>query len=346
MTNGLMPGMASGSRAASGMTRTWIWLPCLAGLVAYPLFVPDFWVVSIGAQAIVLGLITLSLTFLAAYGGMVSLAQMATAGVAGYTLAVLGSHSANAGADLLPWPATLLLGMLAGVVAGLVIGAVAVRSRGIYLLMSTLAIAMVFYYFAQQNTTVLHGFDGIRGVAVPSVMGVSLREPRVFYYLCLAVGLAAYLLVVHLVRTPFGLVLQGARDDERRMRSLGYRVTLHQVAAFGVAGFLASLGGILNLWYQGGISPGSIGMTSTVGILIMAVIGGLSHPRGAFIGALAYVLIQSFAVDIVGAQRFNTLVGCVFLVIVMLSPDGLVGMGRRLLIRGLSDKAAASGTSS
>lgn len=339
MTNRHMPSMTSGSRKTLGMTRAWTWALCLAGLLAYPLFVPDFWVVSVGAQAIVLGLITLSLTFLAAYGGMVSLAQMATAGVAGYTVAVLGSHSANTGADVLAWPLTILIGMLAGVVAGLVIGAVAVRSRGIYLLMSTLAIAMIFYYLAQQNTTVLHGFDGIRGVAIPTIFGVSLREPRVFYYLCLAIGCAAYLLVVHLVRTPFGLALQGARDDERRMRSLGYRVTLHQVAAFGVAGLLASFGGILNLWYQGGISPGSIGMTSTVGILIMAVIGGLSHPRGAFIGALAYVLIQSFAVDLVGAHRFNTLVGCVFLVIVMLSPDGLAGMWRRLFTRNASRKA-------
>jgi branched-chain amino acid transport system permease protein len=212
--------------------------------------------------------------------------------------------------------------------------------------MSTLAIAMIFYYLAQQNTAVLHGFDGIRGVTAPTILGVSLREPRVFYYLCLAIGLVSYLLVVHLVRTPFGLALQGARDDERRMRSLGYWVTLHQVAAFGVAGFLASVGGILNLWYQGGISPGSIGMTATVGILIMAVIGGLSHPRGAFIGALAYVLIQSFAVDLVGASRFNTLVGCVFLMIVMLSPDGLAGMWRRLFKRDASAKALPSSTSS
>ncbi|MGB6105027.1 MAG: branched-chain amino acid ABC transporter permease [Pusillimonas sp.] len=345
MTDRLMPGMTSGPRKAAGTTRAWIWALCLAGLLAYPQLVPDFWVVSIGAQAIVLGLITLSLTFLAAYGGMVSLAQMATAGVAGYTLAILGSHSANIGADVLPWPLALLLGMLAGVIAGLVIGAVAVRSRGIYLLMSTLAIAMIFYYLAQQNTALLHGFDGIRGVAAPTILGVSLREPRVFYYLCLAIGGIAYLLVIHLVQTPFGLALQGARDDERRMRSLGYRVTLHQVAAFGVAGLLASLGGILNLWYQGGISPGTIGMTSTVGILIMAVIGGLSHPRGAFIGALAYVLIQNFAVDLVGANRFNTLVGFVFLVIVMLSPDGLVGMWRRLFTRRASGKTLPSGTS-
>lgn len=329
-----------------GTRRTWIfWALGGLALLAYPLVVPDFWVVSVGAQAIVLGLITLSLTFLAAYGGMVSLAQMAVAGVAGYTVAVLGSHSASAGAYVLPWPASVLVGMLAGIVAGLLIGAVAVRSRGIYLLMSTLAIAMIFYYLAQQNTTVLHGFDGIRGVMAPTIFGVSLREPRVFYYLCLAIGVMAYLLVVRLVRTPFGLALQGARDDERRMRSLGYQATLHQVAAFGVAGLLASLGGILNLWYQGGISPGSIGMTSTVGILIMAVIGGLSHPRGAFIGALAYVLIQSFAVDLVGASRFNTLVGSVFLIIVMLSPDGLAGLWQKLFKREAAVKALPSSTS-
>lgn len=336
---------SSGRKSGRGPLRI-VWAAVFAGLLAYPLLVPDFWVVSVGAQALVLGLIALSLTFLAAYGGMVSLAQMAVAGVSGYAVAIFSSHSANAGVEVMPWPMAVLLGMVAGVIAGLVIGAIAVRSRGIYLLMSTLAISMIFFYLAQQNTAVFYGFDGIRGVAIPTIIGVSLREPYVFYYLCLAIACLAYLLVVHLVRTPFGLALQGARDDEQRMRSLGFRVTLHQVAAFGVAGLLASLGGILNLWYQGGISPGSIGMTSTIGILIMAVIGGLSHPRGAFIGALAYVLIQTFAVDIVGANRFNTLVGSVFLIIVMLSPDGLAGVWRKLFTRRASDKALPSGTSS
>ncbi|WP_223146249.1 branched-chain amino acid ABC transporter permease [Pusillimonas sp. ANT_WB101] len=347
MSNQVMTDITSSSCGKLARQRLRIvWAVVFASLLAYPLLVPDFWVVSVGAQSLILGMIALSLTFLAAYGGMVSLAQMAVAGVAGYTLAILSSHSANVGVEVVPWPVALLLGMLAGIVAGLVIGAIAVRSRGIYLLMSTLAISMIFYYLAQQNTTVLYGFDGIRGIAIPTIMGASLREPSVFYYLCLAVAGLAYLMVVHLVRTPFGLALQGARDDEQRMRSLGFRVTLHQVAAFGVAGLLASLGGILNLWYQGGISPGSIGMTSTIGILIMAVIGGLSHPRGAFIGALAYVLIQTFAVDIVGANRFNTLIGSVFLIIVMLSPDGLAGVWRRLFTRRVSEKALPSVTSS
>jgi len=302
----------------------------LAALGAYPHFVPDFWIVSVGAYAIVLGIIALSLTFLAAYGGMISLAQMAIAGAAGYALAIFSLHSASGEVAVLPWPWAVAVAMIVGTGAGLLIGIVAVRSQGIYMLMSTLAIAMILFYLAQQNTTLLHGFDGFRGVAVPSVGGKSLRDPMLFYYLCLACGVLVYGLVIYLVHAPFGLVIQGVRDDPRRMASLGYRVAWHQVAAYGVAGFIAAVGGVLALWYHGGISPGSIGMTATVSVLIAAVIGGLGHPRGAFIGALTYVLIQTFAVDLVGNERFNTLIGLVFLVIVMMSPDGLTGLWRRI----------------
>jgi len=302
----------------------------VVALVVYPQLVPDFWVVSVGAYAIVLGIIALSLTFLAAYGGMISMAQMAIAGAAGYALAIFSLHSASGDIAPLPWPSAVAVAMVVGTAAGLLIGVVAVRSQGIYMLMSTLAIAMILFYLAQQNTTLLHGFDGFRGVAVPTVSGISLREPLPFYYLCLVFGALLYGLVLYLVRTPFGLVIQGIRDDPRRMTSLGYRVSWHQVMAYGVAGFIAAVGGVLALWYHGGISPGSIGMTATVSVLIASVIGGLGHPRGAFIGALTYVLIQIFAVDLVGNERFNSLIGFVFLVIVMLSPDGLVGLWRRI----------------
>ena len=302
----------------------------LLAIAAYPHLVPEFWVVSIAAYAFVLGIIALSMTFLAAYGGMISLAQMAIAGVAGYTLAIFSTHASNVGSATPAWPVAVLLALAAGTAAGLLVGAIAVRSRGIYMLMSTLAISMILFYFAQQNTDLLHGFDGFRGIVVPEGAGHSLREPLIFYYLCAAAALLLYALVRFLANTPFGLAMQGARDDPQRMASLGYRVGLHQVAAFGVAGAIAAVGGVLSLWYHGGISPGSIGMSSTVNILIVAVIGGLAHPRGAFIGAIAFVLIQNFAVDLVGSDRFNTLIGCFFLLIVMASPDGVTGLWRRL----------------
>ncbi len=301
----------------------------LVALLVYPFLVSDFWIVSIGAWALVLGIITLSLTFLAAYGGMVSLAQMAVAGVSGYALAVMSGHAANGGIALLPWPLAVLLALAIGTFAGVLIGMVAVRSGGIYLLMSTLAISMILFYFAQQNTDLLHGFDGLQGIVVPQLGGLSLREPLVFYFLCLLVAVALDALVGYVVRMPFGQTFMGTRDDARRMASLGYDVTAHRIAAFGLAGFMAAIGGVLALWYHRGISPGSIGMTATVGVLIAAVIGGLRHPRGAFLGALVFVLVQTFAVDLVGSNRFNTLIGFVFLVIVMASPDGLLGLHER-----------------
>lgn len=314
------------------MTRSpWIGRFLLAGaLLVYPHLATDFWIVSVGAYAMVLGIIALSLTFLTAYGGMISMAQMATAGAAGYALAIFSAHSASAGMALLPWPWAVGGAIAVGTLTGILIGIVAVRSHGIYMLMSTLAVAMIMFYLAQQNTTILHGFDGFSGIAVPRVGGVSLREPLPFYYLCLAAGALLYALVIYLVRVPFGLVIQGIRDDPFRMTSLGYRVWLHQVMAFAVAGFIAAVGGVLSLWYHGGISPGSIGITATVNVLIVAVIGGLGHPRGAFIGALVFVLLQNFAVDLVGSDRYNTLIGFVFLLIVIASPDGLTGLWRRL----------------
>lgn len=313
-----------------GWGRLAKWILLGAVLLAYPHFAPPFWVVNIVAYGMVLGIITLSLTFLAAYGGMVSLAQMTVAGVAGYTLAILSSHAANMGAIILPWPLTLTVAIVLGTFAGVLIGLVSVRTQGISLLMITLAIGMIFFYLTQQNTTLFHGFDGFRGVAVPVVFGVSLRDPTVFYYLCVAVGIALYMAVTYLIRTPFGIALQGIRDNPRRLAALGYWVELHQVAAFGVAGFIAAVGGILSLWYNTGISPGSIGITAMVNILIIAVIGGLGHPRGALFGALLFVIIQNFAIDLFSRDRFNTVIGVTFLVIVLCSPDGLIGLWERL----------------
>lgn len=305
------------------------WVLFGAAVVAYPFLVPQFWVVNIGAYAVVLGTITLSLTFLAAYGGMVSLAQMSVAGISGYILAVLSPHAATIGTTP-PWPVSLAVALISGTLGGLLIGIAAVRTQGISLLMITLAIGMIFFYLTQQNTTILHGFDGFRGVKAPVIFGFSIRQPIPFYFLCILSGASLYVAVCYLMRTPFGLAMQGIRDNPRRLTALGFLAGLHQVAAFGIAGFIAAVGGVLSLWYNGGISPGSIGVTAMVNILIIAVIGGLGHPKGAFIGALLFVLIQNFAIDLVNRERFNTLIGMTFLMIVLVSPDGLIGLWQRI----------------
>ena len=157
------------------------------------------------------------------------------------------------------------------------------------------------------------------------VLGVDLRDPVPFYYLTLACALGGYLAVAYLVRAPFGVALQGIRDNPRRMSALGFHVTAHRVAAYAVAGFIAAVGGVLLVWYNGLISPGSVGTSWLINILIIAVLGGMRHPIGPFVGAIVFVLLQNFAVDIVGRARFNLLIGGVFLVIVLFSSDGLLG---------------------
>jgi branched-chain amino acid transport system permease protein len=185
-----------------------------------------------------------------------------------------------------------------------------------------------------------NAYDGYHGVRAPVVLGTSLRSMLPFYYLCLGVAAVLYLFVVHLRRTPFGLALQGLRDSPRRMRTLGYDVAQHRVAAFALAGFIAAVGGVLKVWYDGSISPGSIGVGPAIGILIVVILGGLAHPAGAFIGALLYVLIQSFAIDFIDRERFNTLIGLVLLAIILFLPQGVVGaaeaIGRRAGTRGAS----------
>ena len=190
-----------------------------------------------------------------------------------------------------------------------------------------------FFYLAQQNYTVFNGFGGFSKVAAPEVFGIDLKEPVPFYFVTLACALAGYGIVRHLVTAPFGIALQGIRDNPRRMASLGYHVTAHRVAAYAVAGLLAAVGGVLLVWYNGRISPGTVNLAQMISILIVAVLGGMKHPVGAFIGALVYVLLQNFAIDLFVRERFNLVIGGVFLAIVLFSPDGLLGLWAKLRSR-------------
>ncbi len=300
----------------------------LRGLL--PLNQAEFWTANILGRAIVFGVIAMSLTFLATYGGFISLAQMTIAGVAGYTLAVFVQGAVPSIVGGLAYAAAIPLAVAAATLAGLIIGAISVRTRDIYLLMITLALAMGVFRFIETNIAWFNGYEGIRNVVGPDLFGMPFRSTYVFYYVALAVAAALYAFVLYLVRSPFGLVLQGIRDNPRRVAALGYDVSLHRIAAFGVAGFIAGCGGVLSTIYNIGISPGSIGLGATVNILIMSVIGGLGHPIGAFIGSLIFTVFDTFAASIYDRNRFNTLIGLVFLVIVLLSPDGVLGLKDRI----------------
>ncbi|NYT84633.1 branched-chain amino acid ABC transporter permease [Pusillimonas harenae] len=302
-------------------------------LLVYPWTASSFFVFQIGAQSLILGIIALSLAFLAGYGGMVSLSQLTVAGIAGYATAIFG-HSAVGQISLeWPWWLVSVLAMLLAVGAATLIGLVSVRTDGIYTIMITLAIGVAMFYLTQQNYTVFNGFQGFSNIFPPQFGTLNLRDPIPFYYLSLFFAVLSYAAVKYVVRTPFGVALQGTRDNTRRMRALGFNVAAHRVAAHAFAGLLAGIGGILLVWYNARISPGTIGTSALLNILIIAVIGGMRHPLGAFIGALAFVLLQNFAIDLIDRERFNLVIGGTFLLILIFSPDGLLGLWHRL--RGL-----------
>ncbi len=308
-------------------------LVVLVAVLLYPFVATPFFTYQIGAQSLGLGLIALSLTFLGGYGGMVSLAQMTVAGLAGYLVAIFGTSSVAAISLGWPWWLAVVFALGIATVFAAAIGWLSVRTEGIYTIMITLAIGVAFFYLAQQNYTLFNGFGGFSKVDAPELFGIDFKEPVPFYFAALACALAGYFLVKHLVRAPFGIALQGIRENPRRMASLGFHVTAHRVAAYAVSGLLAAVGGVLMVWYNGRISPGTANLAAMISILVVAVLGGMKHPIGAFIGAVVYVLLQNFAIDLFVRERFNLVIGGVFLAIVLFSPDGLLGLWAMLRSR-------------
>jgi len=304
------------------------WL-IIALLLIYPWIVSPFFAYQIGAYSLILGTIALSLMMLAGYGGMVSLAQLSVAGLAGYMVAIFSANNANIGPEW-PWWVVVPLAILIGSIASALIGAISVRTEGIYTIMITLAIAVAFFYFVRQNYSVFNGFTGFNGISPPIVFGINWKDPTPFYYLTLFVASSFYLMVLYARRSTFGLSLQSIRDNARRASALGYNVNAHRITAYWLAGVIAATAGVLSIWFNGRISPGSVGVDVAIDILVIAVVGGLSHPIGPFIGAVLFVLLENFAIDLIDRERFNTVIGLAFLLIVFFSPDGILGLWQRL----------------
>jgi len=308
-----------------------------------PVLVSDFWLDTVLTQTFILGIGAASLVFLSAYGGMISLAQAGLMGIAGYALGNMVTQNVPGGETkglLLGWNPSLavVLAILLTVGLGFIFGAVASRSFGIYFLMLTLTYSVIAYLFVSQVTQV-GGFSPIAGVDeyTPGFIGDVVNDRQRLYYVALGVAIVIYGLIRYLVRTPFGISLQGIRDEPSRMASLGYNVALHRTLAFGIGAFVAAIGGVLFAWWSGQLSPSNIGLAATIELLVIAVIGGLGRIEGAWLGAFAYIVINnevtnripSDGLPVIGGT-FNTVIGIVFLAIVIASPDGLVGIWDRI----------------
>jgi branched-chain amino acid transport system permease protein len=320
---------ASGSAAPQKFTWTvsTIGNPVVGALLlAVPLVASPFIVSQLGAYSLILGIIGLSTMILIGYGGIVSLAQITIAGVAGYTLAILGENTSKVYGFGWPWWLVVPVAVATATAASSLVGAIAVRTAGIYTIMITLAIATAAFYLVMQNYTLFNGFSGYAGLRPPSLAGVDFDATVPFYYLCLVVSAFFYFATLYVAKSPFGLSLQAIRDNADRAKAVGLDVAAHKVAAHALSGVMAGTAGVLLAWFNGRISPGTIGIGASIDILVITVIGGIRHPAGPFLGAVVFVTMQTFAIDLVGAERFNTLIGAVFLGMVFLSPDGVLGL--------------------
>ena len=329
--------------AAKSVAERTIGVAAMVVAVLAPVLFSDFWVNSILTQALILGIGAASLIFLSAYGGMISLAQTGLMGIAGYALANMVTQRVPGGETkglLLGWDPTLALvaAILFTVAIGLVFGAVASRSFGIYFLMLTLTYTVIAFLFVG-SVTLIGGFSPVAGVDqyTPGFIGDVVNDRERLYYIALITAVFVYLLIRYLVRTPFGISMQGIRDEPVRMASLGYNVALHRTLAFGIGAFVAAVGGVLYAWWFGQLSPTTMGLDATIQLLIIAVVGGLRRIEGAWLGALAFIWINnevtnripSDGLPVIGGT-FNTVIGFIFLAIVIISPDGLMGLWERL----------------
>ncbi len=295
-----------------------------------PLIFSNFWISALLTQMLFLGILASTLILLSAYGGMVSLAQVALYGIAAFAVGNLTTTGNTKGLNLGWTPlAAVPVAIAVTILVGLVFGFLARRSLGIYFLMITLTFSVIANLFFGQVTT-LSGFGGISGIPTPGFLGNVGQHPARLYFLALVLALLAYVLLRYIARTPFGLTLQGIRDDPLRMSSLGYNVSLHRTLAFGFASAIAAVAGILFAWWNGHVDPATISIGATINVLIIAVIGGLSRLEGAWVGALVFVILNNYAQQIsFVSSRFETLIGVIFLVIVIVSPDGLIGLWGR-----------------
>jgi branched-chain amino acid transport system permease protein len=303
------------------------WLLLGVAVLAFVPAVAEKFYVQLVTKIMILSIFALSLDLLVGYAGLVSLGHAAYFGVAAYTLAL----SAPAGDPANFW-LTLPLSLVASALTALVIGALVVRTAGVYFIMVTLAFAQMVYYFFH-DTRVAGGSDGMYIDARPSigVAGIDLADDLQFYYLVLILLVGVFVLLAVILRSPFGRALQGIKANEQRMRALGYATRRYKLAAFVLAGTLAGLAGYLAAAKEGFVNPELMAWHQSGVVLMMLILGGMGTLFGAVIGTFSYVLLQEWFSTI--TRHWALLMGGFIIVTVLLFPQGLAGLPQTLAAR-------------
>lgn len=295
-------------------------LLCLVLLVLFPTFAPaldlEFYV-SFVRRVLIYALAASSLNFILGYGGMVALGHAAFFGAGAYVVAILSAQGVSSA--LLAWPAAVLV---AGTLA-LLIGAISLRTRGVYFIMITLAFAqMVFYIFISLRQ--YGGEDGINLSAPSTLPGLSLANDTQFYYLVLGLVAACLWLMHCMTKARFGQALQGIRENETRMHALGYPVLRIKLVAFVFAGALAGLAGALLANHNLFVSPSLMHWTASANFIIMVIVGGIGLRFGGVMGAAVMLVLEEFLR--LYTDYWHLPLGVLLLVIVLFAPRGLAGV--------------------
>ena len=292
-------------------------------LALFPLVAEKFYL-QLVTKIMILSIFALSLDLLVGYTGLVSLGHAAYFGVAAYALALV----ARASDDVNLW-ITLPLALLASALAALVIGALVVRTAGVYFIMVTLAFAQMVYHFFH-DTRIAGGSDGIYVNARPQtgLPGFDLSNDFHFYYAVLALLVAVFALLAVILRSPFGRALQGIKANERRMRALGFATLRYKLAAFVLAGTLAGLAGYLAAAKEGYVNPEMLAWHQSGTVLMMLILGGMGTLVGAVLGTFSYVLLQEWFSGV--TKHWQLLMGGFIVVAVLVFPQGLAGIAARI----------------
>lgn len=298
-------------------------------LVLLPAVASDYYI-AFASKIMIMAIFALSLDLLVGHTGLVSLGHAAYFGVAGYVLALMSPQDAAANLLL-----TLPCALLAAAAAALVVGALVLRTSGVYFIMVTLAFAQMLYYLFH-DTALGGGSDGMYLNLRPEIslagwVPFSLESKPAFYFFSFALLLASLALLKLVLRSPFGRALQGIRVNEQRMRSLGYATFRYKLAAFVLAGTLAGLAGYLYAMQFGFVNPELLSWHQSGNVLMMVILGGLGSLAGPLFGAFVFTLLQELFEA--WTKHWQLLMGGFIVLVVLFVPGGLNGLAARLLGR-------------
>lgn len=297
----------------------------IAGLALFPL-VGDSFYIKLAVKIMALGIFAMSLDLLVGFTGLVSFGHAAFFGIAGYTLAWFINKAGIADLGIV-LPAALA----ASALAALIIGWLAIRTRGVYFIMLTLALAQMFYYFFKDQRY-WGGTDGMNIQAKPrlalgDVVLLDLGNRITLYYVALALLVGAFVFLAALLRSPFGRALVGIKINEDRMRAVGYDVDRLKLIAFVIAGTVAGLAGFLEAARSSFVNPAHLSWHESGMVLVMVLLGGMGTLYGPVVGAVVFVLLED---NISGLwDHWLLIMGVFVIVLVLFLPNGIAGLAAR-----------------